>query len=231
MLATESRASGAVVQCPSCAWTGPRTARGPIPAHKVIRLAGPGDRLASRHRGAAPVGPRPACAGPMADRQIARAIARTFAAVRMPDAARLSTTLPPDLWASSALYRALAPMPWARYVVTVLAPLDHDGARRTVVQAFHVRAHAEAWAHACALALGPAGGSARTLGYVTVGALDTRRKRWETMARYHGRDLGLESPVTYTAIDPGGVVVRYTDPAHYPGHGDAPSRDAWDRIW
>lgn len=230
MLATESRADGAVVQCPSCAWTGPRTARGPIPAHKVIRLAGPGDRLASRYRGAAHAGPRPACGGPMADRQIARAIARTFAAVRMPTA-RLSTTLPPGLWTTGALYRALAPMPWARYVVNVLAPIDHDGARQTVTQAFRDRTDAEAWAHACAMALGPAGTSARTAGYVTVGALDTRRKRWETMARYHGREIGLDSPMFYTAIDPGGVVVRYTDPAHYPGHGDEPSRDLWDRCW
>lgn len=228
MLATESRAPRAV-HCPSCAWVGARTARGPIPAHKVIRLASPGDRLASRTRGAAAMGPRPACGGPMADRLIARAIARTFAAVRMPGVT-LSATLPPDLWGTGALYRALAPMPWARWIVTVLAPLDHDGARRTVIQAFHVRADAEAWAHACALALGPAGGSARTLGYVTVAGLDTRMKQWEAMA-HHGRDLGLESPVAYTAIDPGGVVFRHTDPSHYPGHGDIPARSAWDRVW
>lgn len=130
------------------------------------------------------------------------------------------------------LYRG-AP-PWARWLVTVLAPIEGPlvETRVTVWHYFADRAVAEEWARACALALGPACARATSHGYVTVSAMDNRRSRWEALARTASRRdaCRLESPVAYTAIDPGGVVVRFTDPAHYPGYGNEPARSLWESM-
>lgn len=211
-----------IATCPRCAWTGARLARGhKIPAHKRT----PHQRVS--------------CDGPTVDKAIASALVGAFAAAArlapIPDRL-LSRTAPADLWRDADLY--LHAPAWARYVVAVLTPLSdvagpHD--RVTVRQYFADRTQAEAWARTCALQLGAPGVRADRAGYTSVSVLDRRMKRWErfrAMSAYErSQATMLESPITYTAIDPGGVVVRYTEPEHYPGYGETPSRDAYERMW
>lgn len=238
--------------CPACAWVGPRTRRGPITAHKRTERVSAGRGTRPDRTGTRAAGER--CDGPDRDREIARAIGAAFYAAGrapMPRPERLSTTVPPGTW-DRDVYR-YAP-PWARYMVSVLAPIAgplaqhdvHDArpiVRRTVAQLFADRASAERFAAACAAMLPDlaiAAGCERPrdhaqAGYVTISVLHRAMKRWEALATCHGprarHESGPDTPIAYTAIDPGGTVVRHTDPAFYAGYGDEPSRSLWERTW
>lgn len=220
--------------CLSCHWHGVRLKRGPIPAHKVhVRGFGaPKPRAAS-------------CGGPGHDRALARALGDAFATAGrqpMPDRRTLSATAPLHMWGSADTYRA-APS-WARFMVTIHAPLDgpltqRDSSdvrpeiRRTIHQWFADRDHAEAWAMACAGLIGGCFDRSTDHGYAAVSVLDRRMKRWEQIKVSHARrdSCGLEPPITYYVIDPGGKLVRFTDPEIYAGYGETPSRSVWERSW
>lgn len=228
--------TGQSATCPECAWSGSRGKRGRIPAHRRHWRDG------GRH-GEIKIDRRTPCAGPESDVAIGRAIGEAFAAAGrapMPSPRYLTQTVPWRSIYGVDIYRA-APA-WARYVVTVHAPFETGAGRtpdamgrRTVAHYFADRLVAEEWAYTCSLHLGPRGTKATAAGYVGVSVLHRAMKRWESLAGTRGimagRDCGLESPIAYTAIDPGGVVVRYTAPSHYPGYGDEPSRSLWDRTW
>lgn len=227
----------ASVQCPRCDWQGARLKRGGLPAHK--RTLSP-----RRARWGVPTdGASGPCDGPTADKSIGKALGEAFAAAGrapMPSPRYLTCSVPQRSIYGVEIYRA-AP-PWARYVVTVHAPMETGAGRApearercTVAHYFADRLVAEEWAYTCSLHLGSRGTKAVVAGYVAVCVLHRAMKRWESLAGTRGvmagRDCGIESPVTYAAIDPGGVLVRYADPSYYPGYGDAPSRSLWDRTW
>ncbi len=228
--------SAVTARCPSCAWEGPRLKRGgKLPAHKRERTYR--ERMLSDSKRATA---STTCDGPGIDVAMSRALGAAFYAAGtspMPSDRSLTCTAPLGMFGAAEIYPA-AP-PWARYIVTVHAPLSGpdaphvQGERRTVAQFFATRPHAEEWARACSLLIGAPGTRAEFGGYVALGALDRRMKRWEALASCYSRrsrsECGLESPYVYTVIDPGGVTLR--EGAIPAGYGDEPSRSLWDRLW
>lgn len=224
--------------CPRCAWTGPRLKRGSkLPAHKRQRTYRE-RTVAADGRATTSV----TCDGPAVDLAIGRALGAAFHAAGtspMPSPRLLTAMAPLGVFGTADLHAA-APT-WARFIVTVHAPIagplqgSHPGARRTVVHYFADREIAESWAMECARLIGAAGVRSDVAGYAAVAGLDNRMKRWEALAKCHGhwsrREVGIDSPMVYLVIDPGGVIYRSHPASDYPGYGDEPARSLWDRTW